>query len=387
MRTLDQETFPFQPIYSDGKFSNYDFVAVCANADKLTINQDYFKPNYTPKKEGESIFREVRMLKVTEKTNPKYKHILEPVQPFKGSIEEFARRLKTALRKYIITVWDSNKPPLFCHSCGYDSRILSGILMELRVELGEEWIGDIHFRCHQPEGQRFLEIMKREKWSPSQYSVWKGPTEDHYDLGNPAVNIGYFVDYVIGMRYWKDIIPHGNEIDYVAISGIGGGEFSNYPIRRRPRKNTRWCNNKLFNQQLNFFPRGGFTIGLWNKIFDGVMMPYFSYLFLEEILKIPPKFLKLVPKSTDMVRHHILKTFKPDLINIRWIGHAYNFKFSAAREAEMWRHWRSSRFYKAYGHIPSVKNVNPIKRKNKFNACMYGFATVYEEIMKLREGR
>ena len=88
-----------------------------------------------------------------------------------------------------------------------------------------------------------------------------------------------------------------------------------------------------------------------------------------------------------MVRHYILETFEPDLINISYIGHAYNFKFSAAREAEMWKHWRSSRFYRDYEHIPSVKNVNPLNRKNKFNACMYGFATVYEKIMNLREER
>ena len=88
-----------------------------------------------------------------------------------------------------------------------------------------------------------------------------------------------------------------------------------------------------------------------------------------------------------MVRHYILETFEPDLINIRWFRHAYNFEFSAAREAEMLRHWRSSRFYRDYEHIPSVKNVNPLNRKNKFDACMYGFATVYENIMNLREER
>ena len=381
---IGKEAFPFHPIYSNGKFTSYDFVAVCVDANKLTINKNYFKPNYVPKRD-ESIFHEVRMLSPSEKINPEYKHVLEPIPTFKGSIKEFAARLKAALRKYVVTVWDNSKPHLFLHSSGYDSRIISGILMELRDEYGEGWIGDVHFRCHQPEGPGFLEIMKREKWHPSQYSIWKGPPTDHYDLGNPAVNIGAFADYTIGMNYWRDIVPPSEEPNHVAITGIGGGEFSNYPIKRQPTKNMRWCNNQPFNQHLNFFPRGGFAIGRWHKIFNGVLMPYFSYSFLEEILKMPPRFLKLVPKSTDMVRHHILKTFEPDLINIRYIGHKYNFKFSAVREAEMWRHWRNSRLYKEHEHILSIKKVNPLKRNNKFSACMYGFATVYEEIMKLRE--
>ena len=87
-----------------------------------------------------------------------------------------------------------------------------------------------------------------------------------------------------------------------------------------------------------------------------------------------------------MIRHYILETFEHDLINIRWFGHAYNFKLSAAREAEMLRYWRNSRFYRDYEYIPSVRKVNPAKRReSKFNARMYGFATVYEKIMKLRE--
>jgi hypothetical protein len=387
MSILSKETYPYQPIYSNGKFSSYDFVAVCAKAYKLTINQDYFKPNHSSKKIDESIFHEIRMLSPAEKINPEYKQILEPMSPFKGSIKEFTARLKAALRKYIVTVWDSSKPHLFFHSSGYDSRILSGILMELRDEFGEEWIGDIHFRCHQPEGSGFLEIMKREKWIPSQYSVWKGPPTDHYDLGNPVVDVNGFADYVIGMNFWRDIIPFGDELNYVVITGIGGGEFSNYPVNRRPKKNIHWCKNQLFNQYLNFLSRGGFSIGHKKKIFDGVLTPFLSYSFLEEALKMPSRFLKKVLKSTDMVRHYILETFEPDLINISYIGHAYNFKFSAAREAEMWKHWRSSRFYRDYEHIPSVKNVNPLNRKNKFNACMYGFATVYEKIMNLREER
>jgi len=378
--------FPFWTVYRSGGFSDTDFVRVCSSAPSLTINESYFDPKYNNKTRDETIFNEVSMLLPGEKINPKFRYLFEPMNEYIGDLRGFALELKQKLKDFYLDVWDSNRPHLFLHSSGYDSRILSGILVELRDEMGKDWVGDIHFRCHQPEGPGFMKIMKREGWKPNQYSNWEGPDYDHYDLGRKDKILNGFISYVSGMNFWRDIVPPEEEKDYICITGLGGGELLSYPACGLGSPNKlKWCGNKVFDKYLNYFPdRGVFTSNWYNKFHD-LIIPYLSYSYLSTALKIPERFQRLHKRPLDVVRHELLCSFDMDLLNVPWFKHDYNFKISEERASHMMESWRNSLFYRRYSYRDSIRAVDPLNfRNNSFSARMYGFMTCYDEIMRRR---
>ena len=155
------------------------------NGDRLTLNTNYRKKGYKPQSYYETPYNEIVNLDIYDKLPGNRKTLLDKQNTLDKPFNDIISDIKEALKGYIVKCWDSNKPKLFLHSAGYDSRIISGIITELREEKGEDWIGEIHFRCHQPEGDLFKQIMRAEGWRENQYSLWedvKG-NDDHYNLG------------------------------------------------------------------------------------------------------------------------------------------------------------------------------------------------------------
>src|SRR3989304_5454130 len=64
---------------------------------------------------------------------------------FEGSLEEYAQVAVGRLLEHIREHWDASRPTLISHSSGYDSRILSSCLAQLRDDGFE--LGEVHFRC------------------------------------------------------------------------------------------------------------------------------------------------------------------------------------------------------------------------------------------------
>ncbi len=70
------------------------------------------------------------------------------------------------------------------HSSGYDRRIISKIIANLRDKYGESWLGDVLFLCWEPEGALFKQIMEFEGWKKERYHVCnEGAEADEYYVG------------------------------------------------------------------------------------------------------------------------------------------------------------------------------------------------------------
>lgn len=87
--------------------------------------------------------------------------------------ERVKKPVLQTLGKILERDWDPDKEHICFHSSGYDSRILSGILMKLREKNGEGWIGKLLFLCLEPEGEYFRNIMKWEGWKENQIYVYQ----------------------------------------------------------------------------------------------------------------------------------------------------------------------------------------------------------------------
>ena len=101
---------------------------------------------------------------------------LLPQKPIKQS--EYIEKVLKALKENIIRTWDPERNHLMFHSGGYDSRVISYILSQLREEKGKDWIGKLNFICWEPEGDIFKQIMKFEGWNESQYHIYNECIED-----------------------------------------------------------------------------------------------------------------------------------------------------------------------------------------------------------------
>lgn len=114
---------------------------------------------------GKTFFKEVKVAppKMTEAVkryaqNPNPESVKQPVR---------------VMSKVIEREWNSDHFHLQLHSSGYDSRLISGILMELREKHGAGWIGDMFFLCWEPDGPCFRKIMEWEGWKKNQYHIYR----------------------------------------------------------------------------------------------------------------------------------------------------------------------------------------------------------------------
>jgi hypothetical protein len=118
--------------------------------------------------------------------------------------------------------WQPDKFHLVWHSSGYDSRIISGILKDLRKKNGDDWLGDILFLCNRWEAEGFYRIMKAQGWERNLYAVYEGGLDDeHYkialDFGSfwyeanaPVPMPGRFWFYVAKWAKSKGLLPEDN---------------------------------------------------------------------------------------------------------------------------------------------------------------------------------
>ena len=103
----------------------------------------------------------------------------EKVQtPLPEAVADYAMKLEWVIE----TFWNPNLYHVQLHSSGYDSRIISTIIRKLYEKNGKDWLGDILFICAKWEFPEFREIMNREGWDSSQYTVYNEnvPEEEYF---------------------------------------------------------------------------------------------------------------------------------------------------------------------------------------------------------------
>jgi len=270
-------------------------------------------------------------------------------EPWPESLERFGWYAADALKRHFLEHFfetgDNKHPTLVLHSSGYDSRILSSCLMWFRRQ-GHD-LGQIHFRCHDPEGPTFVQIMQRQGWEPHEYSVFEWPEHDRFDIGlweNPGVS-GWLPLTAEG-NFWRDLVPYGEEKNFNLIGGSGGGEASEYPtLGKPPTVPWQFCDNRPVNQWLQFFPDGTEVVAGITANFRKVIFPFFGKAHIETISRLPRRFLKYESNGCDMFRAAILRTFDEDTLDIPRAKRTYDWKVSDERWEDMSRKYAASHFY------------------------------------------
>lgn len=368
----------FRGLLTNGIENDFDIISLAKNTKQLNFNKNYLNPNYKPTYH-ETPFDEIRFVNTFNIIPENFSFLFYPPQISPLGIAAFSKKLVETTIHYLEQVIDPDEKYLIFHSAGFDSRIISLCLTDIRMRLGEDFTKNIHFRCHQPENEMFLEIMKRQGWHPDQYSVYEGPELDYYDIGRKDIPLNGWQNYNQQMNFWHDIIPEDREHEYNLMVGLGGEVFkylAKYPVKT-PTISQSWPLHLL----LDHNPGHGEWEGLWLRRFKSLLMPFFSYEYLAVSTTINPAFCQFDGES-DNIRRTCVKYFIEklgiDCYNIPYGKHDYSWKISNKRKVKMYEAWVNSKF--AQHEAPDVKLSDFSKNMYGFEARMWGFMTVYDAI-------
>ena len=340
----------------------------------LVVNTNFFNREFraayslTP-------FPAVRFAQPAEILPPEHRQIIEDINfsclTEKGIAMEIRRSLKSYFKKAI----QKDRYIVF-HSAGYDSRIISLVMMELRDE--DHDMSRVHFRCYQPEGPMFLEIMKRQGWPRGQYSVFEGSEEDYYDIGRPDRPLNGWQNYNQQMNFWSDIVE--NEKEWIVITGTGG-ELFKFMAAKDPMYYPQRTQNKNLNLLLNRYPGEGEWEGYYRRVFKDVYLPFFSFDYLNVSLFNAPEVS--FDGKRDNVRMEVVRSFidshRVDCLNIRYGEHNYTWNLSKKRKRFITEWFYNSLLYKKYTkYIP--KGLDFTTDLYGHEAKLWGFATLYEHV-------
>ena len=377
-----QNTMPFCTIYKskDSGEKDISLKSLLSKEKKLTFN---------PK--APVGFNEIDIVPISDEIPEDRKYLTEPLTKNSNSLNENAKELLSALKIFLKHVWDSSKFHLVTCSAGMDSRILAWTLSQLRDEMGEEWLGDIHFRCHEPEGPLFKQAMALMKWKKDQYSVYKENAigkPDYYNTGDFSVDSNAFFRPTI--QFYDDIVKSKDEKNTILINGLCGGEIFSYPLfKQRASSENRYLDlvSNTVAIRTNFSK-------IYNKWHD-VLMPFISYLYLDTAFRVPSHEMYWIQnkhkQERDSVRSKMMTHF-PDNVPF-FIGHSYNLVISKKRIEYMKKSYRSSKFFRDFKAHSLVKNAKAweiyknrdnrqLFNRGQIDLKLYGLATVYENVTR-----
>jgi len=282
------------------------------------------------------------------------------------------------MKNSIRSMWNPKDKHLVSHSSGYDSRIISLALAELRDE-GME-IGEIHFRCHQPECKAFFRIMEIEGWDKDQYSCFPGGGENYYNIGVHDVPVNGFVSYFQQMNWWSDIIPRKEEKDWVIVNGWGGGFFKYlaYNEKTRVHLSTPDRDSMIIGEMMNQSAWGRYMCweSQWITRFKDMLQPFRGYEYLKVALTIDTSWCKALCPLTDNIRVQLSKAFTYNVDEVKRGDHDYILTIGDKRKAQMMEQYYSSKFY-----IKHKIEIDPFTNIYGWGARVWGFAvTVYQKI-------
>jgi len=382
---------PFYKSVNTGKV-DLDLVHMLDQEEKLTVN-----PNFKDKDNSSSFFNEIEVVFTDPPEEKKY--LMKPLEPETLSPQDIAIELIKRMKNYFIQVWDNTKPTIVFTSMGMDSRIISYVLMQIRDEQGESFLGDIHFRCHGKESTYgFKELMKKQGWKSDQYSIYhedKIGEIDEQNMGNPGnITNGYLRPTI---TFWEDIVPLGQEKDYNAVQGLFGGETFSYPLYPKRLFTDNRYQDLLVNIGLGRIKLAN-AYNRWNDF----ILPYIGYDFLDLSFRVPKKYFKWI--DTDCYHHQQLdkgiQKLTRDQMRLEmckvvgdeppyFLGHVYNLVMSQTNADIMKDFYLGSKFYDQFSYIHEIRNAEPwrpyltsggIKQiyNNSYELKLYGLALVYE---------
>jgi len=126
-----------------------------------------------------TLLKEVVLLPYEEVLAPEWFSLMKIAPQTKPtSLEAFIDKFVKTITDSIEATWRPEKFHIIYHSGGWDSRILSAIISEIRDRRGDNFIGKILFVCWGEECRLLDEIMQIEGWNKSQYVVL--PRDDDF---------------------------------------------------------------------------------------------------------------------------------------------------------------------------------------------------------------
>ena len=365
----------YRGTYTDGKLFSHNI----RDFKYGGLNYNFFSPSA---RWNETPFTGIRFAEPRETFNSSYYTLLNKNTVSGLNIEEYAKELRAALIRYWFSVLDENEKYICFHSGGYDSRIISLTLMEVRNMGYDNLTRNIHFRCHQPEEPMFLEIMKRQGWDKSQYSVYEGPREDYYDIGRMDRPMNGWQHYNQQMNFWSDIAPNENE--WIVISGLGGEMFKYLGVGVEPL-NIR-VENKNLNLLIDHYPNEGQWEGYWRTLFKELLMPFWSYEYLSVSTQANPILCEF-SDGEDTVRCAVVESFIGthgiDCRNIEYGRHDYSWNISDGRKKDMVDAFYASQFYNNHKDImpDSLDFFSTHPDRWYVDSYLWGLMTCYEKMI------
>ncbi len=167
--------------------ASVDFYRVCPA--ELTVNPNYALTAFHHGQGGPTLFREVRRAPWRNRIQFEVQGLIDAPAGGKVESEEaFAHRILNALAFVVYNTWNTTKYHIVMHSSGYDSRLLSLVIKKLHTRFGDDWLGKIHFVCHEWEWPVFEQVMQYEGWPEDTYTSYRKEADPHEDW-NAAITL------------------------------------------------------------------------------------------------------------------------------------------------------------------------------------------------------
>lgn len=370
-----QSTLPVCPIYKSNTtgYKDLDFAAVIRQEPKLTLD--------TNSRTG---LKEISILPITATIPEKWQKlvVLPPWEPGQFPPDEIARILIHAAKEYLLANWDANAPHLVLVSGGQDSRILSYVLRDIREEHGADRLGNVHFRtCKElhDDGQVFLDLMRRQEWKETQFSIFNADQEcnaDYYDYGNFDFNPNAYAPIQMNCFFGDGWLEKEDAKKVTVVGGNYCGELLNYPLSRAGFFKDHWkgfieyINSCITNQCRIFYH------------FGDVLLPFMGYEYLALGLRIPNEYYKYAVRGkqrTDYIRALMLQEFEDIAPFV--VGHQFDFALKEKRREHMRKRWLDSKFYKDFRPDSRVATAEPwTAPRTAQDSKLYSLACVYERV-------
>lgn len=358
----------YRGVFTDGDRYSIDFVWLCQQQEALTFNKSYLNPKH-PDHPLETPFHEIRMAFPHEYC---FHPIIKKQPRYIYSYEELLRCLHKAIESYLMNLSDKQRYLCF-HSSGLDSRFISGTMARLRNE-GKRDFKNVHFRCHEPEVDQFLEIMDREGWPKDQYSYHELRGEDNYDVGRPDISVNGWCSYTHQMNFWSEMI--GNEKDWVVMLGEGSdiGKFMGHY-----RTAFRYCENECLNMLIDHTGGKGEWDNQFALTFKDISMPMWGFECQRVYAQMQREWL-VADNVTGWDNMRIALVEQLGVGGVEFIEHVYSWNLSEKRKRGMLDAFYRSKFYRRYKHdLP--KDIDFFTNMYGWESKLWGFAvTVYEKI-------
>lgn len=359
----------YRCIFTDGDEYSIDFLYLCKKQHKLTFNTDLLNPKYVSPP-LETPFKEIRIALPEEHC---FKPIIRQQKQTVKRYEQCLSLLQLALEDYLLKL-DDNEKYLVFHSSGLDSRFISGTMAKLRRE-GKKKFDNVHFRCHEPEREAFMQIMKKEGWKKSQYSYFDLRGEDNYDVGRTDISVNGWCSYTHQMNFWSDIVSQ--EKDWIVMLGEGSdiGKFMWY-YKDEP---FHYCDNYCLNMLIAHTGEKGEWDNQYALTFKDVSMPLWSWAMQYYYAQVKREWvIGNVKTGWDNLRLDLVDRL--GLGGVEFLEHEYSWNISDKRKREMNNAFYCSRFYGEYMRL-LPQEIDFFTNPYGWESKLWGFATtVYEQI-------